>query len=244
MDKFLRIAICEDFEEDARHLLSCIEQSSIETSCRLFSSGEDFLTSFAEGQFDMIFMDIYMNGITGVEVVRKIREIDAKTVIAFTTTSLDHTLDGYRLGVLKYIEKPASQKDIDEALEMAFIKRKSTAYISLLIDGVQKELPLDSILYFEHQNHAVTINLTNGALRASQSVKLKDIEAKLPSPPFLRCHHSYIVNIKYVRSLDKELKTFNMKNGGKVYIRRQDFKKSAETYKNYLFHTARSDNNE
>ena len=241
MEKFLRIAICEDFEEDARRLLNCIEQSSIKTSCRLFSSGEDFLTSFAAGQFDMIFMDIYMSGITGVEAVRKIREIDENTVIAFTTTSLDHTLDGYRLGVLKYIEKPAAQKDIDEVLEMAFMKRKSTAYISLLIDGMQKEIPLNSILYFEHHNHAVTINLTYGVLRASQSVKLKDIESKLPSPPFLRCHHSYIANIKYVQSLDKELKTFNMKNGGKVYIRRQDFKKAAEAYENYLFQTVRGD---
>mgnify|MGYP000887664971 FL=1 len=241
MDKLLRIAICEDFKEDARHLLDCIEKSGIDTSCRLFSCGEDFLASFDEGQFDMIFMDIYMSGMTGVEAVRKIREIDENTVIAFTTTSLDHTLDGYRLGVLKYIEKPAIQKDVDEALKMALMKRKSAAYISLLIDGVQREISLDSILYFEHQNHAVTINLTNTVLRTSQSVKLDDMEAELPSPPFLRCHHSYIVNIKYVQSLDKELKTFNMKNGGKVYIRRQDLKKSAEAYKNYLFHTARGD---
>jgi DNA-binding LytR/AlgR family response regulator len=241
MDKILQIAICEDFAADAEHLLYCIKQSSIETNCRLFSKGEDFLASFTAGRFDVIFMDIYMNGITGVEVVRRIRETDENTVIAFTTTSLDHTLDSYRLGVLKYIEKPATQKDTDETLEMALLKHKSAAYISLLADGIQKEIPLDSILYFEHQNHAVTVNLTYGVLRTSQTVKLKDIEAKLPSPPFLRCHHSYIANIKYVQSLDRELRTFTMKNGGKVYIRRQDLKKAAEAYENHLFQMARSD---
>lgn len=240
MDKSLRIAICEDFAEDAEHLRNCIEQGGIGAGCRIFSSGEDLLASFSAGLYDVIFMDIYMNGMDGVEVVRKIRETDENAVIAFTTTSPDHTLESYRLGVLKYLEKPVTKKDVAATMEMALLKRKSASYISLLIDGKQREISIDSILYFEQQNHAVTVNLTYGVLRTSQTVKLNDIEAQLPSPPFLRCHHSYIANISYVQNLDRELKTFTMKNGDKVYIRRQDLKKAKDAYENYLFQTARS----
>ena len=87
-----------------------VEQAPIATVCAQFASSEELLEAFRPGGFDLLLMDIYMDGMTGVEAVRKIREMDETIPIAFTTTSTEHTLESYRLSVLKYLEKPVRQK--------------------------------------------------------------------------------------------------------------------------------------
>ena len=107
----LRLAICDDLPEEREALLALLEQAPIATVCAQFASSEELLEAFRPGVFDLLLMDIYMDGMTGVEAVRKIREMDETIPIAFTTTSTEHTLESYRLSVLKYLEKPVRQKD-------------------------------------------------------------------------------------------------------------------------------------
>ncbi|MEG1577977.1 MAG: response regulator, partial [Oscillospiraceae bacterium] len=83
----LQIAVCEDLLEEQQRLLTMIEKSGIPASCTTFESGEAFLQDYRAGKYDLIFMDIYMAGITGIETVTAIREIDEAVPIAFVTTS-------------------------------------------------------------------------------------------------------------------------------------------------------------
>lgn len=240
MENPLRIALCEDQAADTVMLLDHIKQSGIASACDTFTCAEELLASFVPGLYDVVFMDIYLEeGMRGLEAAAHIRESDENVILAFTTTSPDHTLESYRLGALKYLEKPLTLKGVRETLELAVTKRRSTACIFVLIGGRNTKIPLNSIIYFEQQNHAVIINTITGVLRTSQTIKLCNIEPLLPCPPFLRCHHSYIVNLRYALNIDKALKTFSMKNGGTVYIRRQDLKKATDAYENYLFAAAR-----
>lgn len=238
MELPLKIAFCEDRAEDSALLLTLIENSGIPALCDAFSSGEELLGTFLPGRYDLIFLDIYMDGIPGVEAASKIRKADRTVILAFTTSSLEHTLESYRLGALKYLEKPLTATAVRETLELAIIKRRSSAYISLMIGGKNTEISLDSILYFEQKNHSVEVNTVSGTLRASQAVRLSHIEPLLPDT-FIRSHHSYIANLRYVKELDHELKLFTMQNGNKVFIRRQNLKKASDSYEKYLFHMAR-----
>ncbi len=226
MDKqiVLQIAICEDTATDMEHLLSHIETSGICCQCHSFESGEDFLKSFHTGKYDLIFMDIYMAGIRGIETVKAIRETDTNVPIAFTTTSLDHALDSYRLGVLKYLEKPVDSTSVRETLELALMTRKSRPTLSItLTGGIEENIPLDNILYFEQQRHVIDVHLTDCVLTTSQSIKMDQLEDDLPSPPFLRCHRSFLVNLNYVHKADSEKYAFIMKNGDRADIRRGEF---------------------
>lgn len=235
----LKVAVYEDLAEDSDLLLQYISQSGIATKCKAFSSEEELLTSFTSEEYDLIFLDIYMGEIQqGVNVAAKIREMDTRVTMAFTTSSKEHALESYRLKAYAYLEKPVCPEDVHEVLEQALNKRRNVPTVKLLIEGTYQDIPLDSILYFEHQNHAVMVNTLNETLRTSQTVKLKDIEVMLPDT-FLRCHHSYIANLRYVREMNKEFKIFIMKNGDKVYIRRQDIKKAARAYEDYLLNTTR-----
>ena len=102
----MNLTICDDLPEEREKLLALLEQAPIATICTQFGSSEELLEAFRPGKFDLLLMDIYMDGMTGVEAVQKIREMDECIPIAFTTTSTEHTFESYRLSVLKYLEKP------------------------------------------------------------------------------------------------------------------------------------------
>lgn len=229
MTELLHIAVCEDNRQDREHLL---ELTRGRTQCESFESGEALLASFYGGKYDLVFLDIYMGGMKGVDAAKAIREQDADVVLCFTTTSLDHTLESYRLGALKYIEKPVRSEDVSDALRLAELKRRDRQSITLLIGGERTEIALNSVLYFENRNHAVEVHTTSGVLKTSQTVRLDDVEQLLPTNgEFLRCHHSFIVNLRHVVRVDRD---FIMKNGERAYIRGGSEKKCADILKGYL----------
>lgn len=237
----LTIAVYEDSQRDAELLIRHISASGISAAYETFSSGEALFASFSASRYDLIFLDIYMGDIQqGIDIAAKIREVDPLVTLAFTTTSKEHALESYRLKAFAYLEKPVQADDVREVLEQALHKRRCAPSVTLLIGGAHREIPLERILYFEHRNQAVLVNTLTKTLRTSQSVKLTDIEPLLPDT-FLRCHHSYIANLRYVKGVDRELRLFFMQNGDTVYIRRQDMKKAARAYENYLFGRTRGE---
>lgn len=238
MDTPLKIAVCEDTSADMDLLISYLTESNIAMKVVTFSSGEALLSDFLSGKYDLIFLDIYMGGKKGVDVAAEIRKTDRTVTLAFTTTSKDHALESYRLKAASYLEKPVKLEDVMDVMELVLIKRDSAAYITLLIEGENRKIPVESILFFEHQNHAVMVHTQSGVFRTSQTVKLNYIESMLPDY-FFRCHHSFIVNLRAIRSVDKELKVFTMPEGSRVHIRHQSLSKAVQAYENYLFESVR-----
>lgn len=234
MDAPLKIAVCEDSPRDTELLLGLIAQSGIAGQCEGFPSGEALLDVFAPGKYDLIFLDIYMDGIQGVDAAARIREADRTVTLAFTTTSTDHTLESYRMKAAGYLEKPVKPQDVRELLSLVLAKRTTAAYITLLIEGANRNLPVESILFFEQRNHAIMVHTLTETLRTSQTVKLALIELLLPDC-FFRCHHSYIVNLRLVRELDRELSVFVMQDNSRVHIRQRDLGKAVHTYESCLF---------
>lgn len=234
----LKAAVCEDNIEDMQHMRSIIEQSGFAVQAEYFDSGEKFITSFHSGIYDIIFLDVYMKGITGVEVAESIRRSDENVVLAFTTVSEEHALDGYRLGALKYLVKPACLANVQDALALAEMKRRLRKTGTFLVGGKYMEIAIDRILYLEQRDHTIWLYLDDEVLRLSQNMRMKKIADMLPSPPFIRCHHSYIANMDYVAELDRD---FLMKNGETVYVRQADIKKCGDIYKAYMLDKIRRD---
>ena len=137
----LNLAICDDLPEEREALLALLEQAPIATNCTQFGSSEELLEAFRPGKFDLLLMDIYMDGMTGVEAVQKIREMDESIPIAFTTTSTEHTLESYRLSVLKYLEKPVRQKDINDLLHLVKLQRDSAPRLTIRQNGETQKNP-------------------------------------------------------------------------------------------------------
>lgn len=238
MDTPLQLAICEDTPADAELLASHLMGSGIANCCEVFPCGEALLAAFAPGKYDLIFLDIYMGGMKGVDVAAQIRRADRTVTLVFITTSTEYTLESYRLRVASYLEKPVAREDVREILSLVLAKRNTAAYLTLLIEGANRALPVESILFFEQQNHAVMVHTHAETLRTSQTVRLAHIEPLLPEH-FFRCHHSYLVNLRAVREADRELGVFTMQDGSRVHIRYQSLKKAVQAYERCLFDSVR-----
>lgn len=235
----LNVAVCEDNADDLNLLLSCIARSGIPATVAAFSSCDALMDEFRPGRYDLIFLDIYIDEVQrGIDAAAGIREMDDSVMLAFTTTSTAYALESYRLRAIGYLEKPVRPSYVRDMLFLTLSKRKSAPSIALLIGGVSREVPLANILYFEQQNHAILVHTLSGVLRVSQTVKMGNIEAALPDT-FLRCHYSYIANLKHVKSIDRTLCVFTMQDGSTVYIRNQSLKNAAAAYEDYLFLKAR-----
>ena len=238
----LKIAICEDTRIHIEYLVNHIKKSGIPSEVSCFENSEDFLQTFQINKYDIIFMDIYMDGeAAGVKAAEMIREQDKTVTLAFTTTSLEHTLESYRLKAIMYLEKPVKESDVKELLELALIKRKTREVIEISLEGGKKEeILLEDISFFEQKGNTIeVVTVATGIKRTSRSVKLDDLEKKLPKPPFLRCHRSFIINLNQVRNIDKETHSFTMQHGGRADInQRRKLKEFEDTLQLWMIEKA------
>lgn len=158
----LCIAVCEDSITEQEQLLAILKRSEIPTQITCFTNGKDFLNAYRQSRYDLLLMDIYMDGMTGVEAATKIRKTDQILLIAFITTSTDHALESYRLDAIKYIEKPVNENAILELLRFALFKKEHTPRLPLKIGGQNRSLPFELILYVEQKNHTLFVHLVGG----------------------------------------------------------------------------------
>lgn len=234
----LYVAVCEDKAEDQRQLLTLIQQSDISSQVAVFQNGESILNDYHPGIYDLIFMDVYLSGISGTETIRSIREQDPDVPVAFTTVSQEHALEAYRLDAIQYIEKPVSGKQVDKALHLAWEKAARQTNASVYIQGKSYSIPLNKLLYVEQKSHYIVFYFLDGHTRRLKG-KLDELEPQLAGLSFFRCHKSYLANLAFVTGLDRELMLFYMKDGKNVYIRREDFKKAKNAWESWLFAAAR-----
>lgn len=235
----LLIAICEDTEPDLRNLITLIEAAGIECRVDVFKNGESFVAEFSKGKYDLIFLDVFMDVLSGVQTAEAIREKDTEVVIVFTTTSEDFTREGYRLNAYKYIIKPVISEDVEESLDLAVVKRDRNleASLKIITDGQAIPIPFNDIVYVESRESRSYV-VTSGGEEYPTATSLDSLEALLTPPRFLRSHRAYIVNLDHVDDVDED---FIMDNGGIAYIRVKDHKRIKNKYDDYLFNKIRSD---
>ncbi len=234
----LQIALCEDQAKEREQLAGMIRLGAIPAAVMTFASGEAFLAAYRPGRFDLVFMDIYMDGISGVEVVRRLRQLDSELPVVFVTASLEHALEGYRLEVARYLEKPVSQKEIDSALLLAWEKQKQQSGLAVTLRGKEFLLEPDRLICAEQKAHYLLLHYLGNRTEQVRG-RLDELAPQLAAFPFFRCHKSYLVNLAHVVSIDRELLLLHLREGGVAYIRREYLKKTVDAWESWLFSQAR-----
>lgn len=196
-----RFAICDDSQEDIDYIERLIREWSGSAGFRIridrFPSGESFLFAFEEDQsFDVLFLDIEMERLSGIELAQKLRQLGSRIQIVFVTGYMDYIAQGYDVEALHYLLKPVTKEKLQSVLERAIERLKSgeRALVLGLSEGTVK-IPFDQIRYLEVMGNYVTIHG-----KESYSVKrtLGDMAKELDER-FIRTHRSYIVNLQSVR---------------------------------------------
>lgn len=156
-------------------------------------------------QVDILFLDILMPDITGIEVLRRLNK---KPAVIFTSAHRDFALDGYEMGVVDYLLKPFSFDRFRKAVEKAadFIRGKEENKDNLLSGIFVKseynlvKINFQDIIYIESMDDYIRIHL-EGSRPVITLMSLKSFIEKLPPPDFLRVHRRYIVAVKKINSV-------------------------------------------
>lgn len=216
----LTVMICEDLEEErmtlARMVRKCCAARQVDLELELSSSGEELLDRFRTRRWDVIFLDIYMGGISGDQAARIIRESDRECALIFATTSQEHGLLSYELQVTDYLLKPFTREDVEGALDWILQKQESQFQtITIRSEWEMEQIRLRDIQYIEVIQHTAVFHLSEGTKRTRKG--LQELESEIGgNGSFLRCHRSFLVNLDYVAAISPG--SFEMKNGDKVPI--------------------------
>lgn len=229
MNATLRVAICEDNDADRQSASDAIQHSGFPVELSVFSTGADILAAFHKGRYHIVFLDIYLPNGNGVDIARAMRALDDQVTLVFFTSSSDFALEGYRLGALKYIEKPLVPVDIKAALELAWRLRQSRETCVLATRQGSREVALRDIHYVEVSNHTCVLHLERELV--ATKLNIDQVALMLSTPRFVRCHRSFIVNFEHVREVGRD---FVMTSGDRVYIRGKDERKMADLFARYL----------
>jgi len=229
----LRIAICDDEERCLNDTKRMLENWSDATSSQLvidcFDNGDSLIKESNTSRYDIIFLDIIMPLLNGINVARELRDRDKTVKIIFLTSSPEFALQSYSVKATDYCMKPAAYEKLKEILDdCTSFNRQESEYLTLkTVVGYQK-IYLHDIEYIEAQNKRVYFFLKSGQV-VEVAQPLYTFETELTdSKGFFKCHRSYIVylpNVDYFSNT--EIKT---KSGRHIPIARGYGKAFQEAY--------------
>lgn len=212
----LRCCVIDD-EPLARRLIeSYVEKTPGLSLHASFESGSAAASEIRRGEFDLIFLDIDMPGLTGIELGEL---VPPSTRIIYITAYDRYALDGFRVNALDYLLKPVSFGEFLRAVTKGFEWKAgvdalrcaapdNTSATTLSAITVRSEhrivqIRLETIRYIEVKGDRVIICRTEGLPEVSALMTLRNIEQLLPDKSFMRVHRSYIVNLDHVEVVEK-----------------------------------------
>lgn len=232
------IAICDDDKADRARTCEIItdkmrgRREALEFVC--YDCCEDLVEQYENGcqRYDLIFMDIYMGHLNGMEAVRQIRSFDRNVAVIFLTSSPDYAVESYDVCAHGYLLKPIEREKLEAAMNRFLEERYPRIRQSLLVisGSSGRRIAYNDILYIESRRMNLRIVCVNGIEHCVRK-KLDDVRRELPESRFLRCNQSFIVNLDYVNDADSD---FTMENGDKIPIKVRERRRIREQYFAYV----------
>ncbi len=232
----IQIAVCEDEKPDREKLRSMLERYADQNG-RLytiteFSSANKLLADY-RSQFDLLFLDISMDGLDGMTVAHELRKIDPIVCMIFVTSMRQYAIEGYTVRAFGFLPKPLLYDDfsltLDAALQQIDARRMAEDTIQLQVRGQIERLKVSDIYYCEVTNHSVAVHLRSGT--RNYRAQMKDVEALLTRYGFFRPHSSFLVNHRAIEQIGSN--SLLLSNGDSIPVsqhRRKSFLKELTSY--------------
>lgn len=232
----LQIAICDDesyYREKLQSLVQAyLDRRHLSGALSFFASGEEFLSQSANNvKYDIVFMDISMNELSGIETAMRMRSFHSDTHLVFVTAFMDYALEGYKANAIRYIMKDSLDVSVEECMD-AILRKMRTAKVAFSFMEGERKLYTDNILYIESSKHKSIFHYMETDLIHYQLYsRLDAIEQKLSGYGFLRIHKSYLVNMKHICRINNY--TAYLDTGAELPIPRSRFRAAKEAFVTY-----------
>lgn len=238
----MRIAIVDDIAQERQLLRQRLEHSleakGVPGELTEFESGEAFLEAARQQRFTAAFLDIYMDGISGMEATTQLRQFDPECLLIFSTTSTDHALEGFRVRAMHYLVKPYAQKDISQLMEEILARiPQPDRYIPVKANGSEVQLQLRDIVYAEHFSHMIHIHTTFGKVLITRQSFGEFIAPLKQEPRFFQCSRGVVVNLEHAQDFDGTC--FALDDGSSAQVSRELCKAARQAFMDFLFQRGR-----
>ena len=216
----IRIAICDDEKHMSEHIRSMVSdffrKKNREISLRMFSSGEELLNY--NGQIDILFLDIQMKDMDGMETARRLRADKFRGFLVFITVLKEMVFQSFEVQAYDYLVKPVDDKQFEKTMDRLYASMQNAGEDSLLVQkGYEGRIILKKeIVFCEIIDRKIYLNLTSGEV-VDYYERIENLESKLDSH-FFRCHRSYLINLKHLKGYKNG--TACMDNGKEIPVSR------------------------
>lgn len=226
----MRIVICDDNPDELKRyeylLKELAEKHAVTLDITQYDRGEPLLFASQSPTFaaDIIFLDINMPGILGVDVAKKLREYGYKNEIIFITVSKNHMLNAFDVGALHYVVKGETDSKQFEEIFLRAVKaaeEKDRQYVLFSGGGESRNIPVNSVKYFEVYNKEITVYYDKETSFEFIST-LDKLEKQLFEYGFFRIKKNYLVNLTQIETVTA--KDVTLRDGTNLTIGRKYYK--------------------
>ena len=230
----IHIAICDDEKQMSDHIRLLVSdffrKKNREISLRTFLSGEELLNY--DGQIDILFLDIQMKDIDGMETARRLRADKFQGFLIFITVLKEMVFQSFEVQAYDYLVKPVEEKQFERTMERLLASMNSVGEDSLLVQkGYEgRIIRKNEIVFCEIIDRKIYLNLVSGEV-LDYYERIENLETKLGGH-FFRCHRSYLINLKHLKGYKNG--TAYMDNGKEVPVSRLRSKEFSSVVLQYM----------
>lgn len=197
----MRVMLCDDEKIFLTYMKEQLTKDSFDKNEDIliteFTCGEDLLKAWQEGAAaDILFLDIQMQGIDGMETARKLRQMGCDSLIVFLTGLDDYMQEGYEVRAFRYLIKNQIETTLGHVMEACRQELLTGRYFSFVCGHENFRIPISDILYFESDRRRILLHTRLDVYQFYG--KMDDLEEQIGNCGFLRCHRSYLVQERYV----------------------------------------------
>lgn len=230
----IHVAIVEDEEKEQavlkRHIERFAAENHISFDVDIYPDPIRLLDNY-QPVYDIIYMDIQMPHVNGMEAARRLRVLDQKVLLVFVTNLTQYAVEGYEVSALDYVIKPVQYHSFAMKLTRALWRVEQTQgdALNISIDNRTARVSLRDIKYIEVRDHLLTYYTIDG--KYSELGSLSRLEEKLAGKDFVRCSSSCIVNLKYTAGVKGY--TLTMRDGTVLKISQPRKKRFMQAFNDY-----------
>lgn len=231
----LRIAICEDDKIQQKLIEDYIKTMILDQSYSIekYDSGEDLSRAYEQGdRYSIIFLDMQMDALNGIQTAEIIREYDPTCIIIIVTSIIEYAVEGYSINAFDFILKPIDNKKIEKVLRSAMNKIKSDFVDAYLIQtrDATTVLKLSDVIYIESRGKKVVFYTENEQYLSNE--KISSVEEKLSKLGFVRISRYYIVNLNHIKEIG--VKSIQLTAGYALDYSKNQQREIKVAYMNYM----------
>lgn len=239
MVKTIRIAVCDDnlilASQIEQHLLEIKVQYNIDMHIDVLSDGTELSNMIQQGiHYDIVYLDIEMKSMNGLEAAKSLRDVDLTTILIFVSSHHGYVYEIFDTKPLYFMRKPIQWDEFDKWFKKAYVEiEKKDVYFEFTVNRVPHKVFIQDILYFESNVRVISIVCKDKSYDFYGRMNMIEKEMTNSDIEFIRVHQSYLVNVQHIRGFS--FNKVELPNGTEIPVSEERRKRAREEYSKHMW---------